>query len=214
MSHATPTSTALTSLAWSPDGASLAAGGRSSATLEVVTGTPLLTVRVASLGGTSGTLLRASTPAGSPSQVTLSWGDGQDRSGEKDVAVLSASSGTAAVTVTLNQAVSWRLGFAGGTMRTVADLRGGTVAAVTFTAGSDTITLNASDSFGNAATAATIAVTVNGAPSIAAPASETIGVDQAATIAGVSLSESGNVSGETITVGPAPSARSSAVATK
>ncbi len=122
--------------------ASLAAGGRSSATLEVVTGTPLLTVRVASLGGTSGTLLRASTPAGAPSRVTLSWGDGRDRAGEKDIAVLSASSGTTRITVTLNQAVSWRLDFAGGTERTVADLRGGNVAAVTFTAGSDTIDLS------------------------------------------------------------------------
>src|SRR3984885_6432434 len=121
---------------------SLAAGGRSSATLEVVTGTPLLNVRTASLGGTSGTLLRASTPAGAPSQVTLSWGDGRDRSGQKDVAVLSASSGTTPVTVTLNQAVSWRLDFAGGTERTVADLRGGNVAAVTFTAGSDAIDLS------------------------------------------------------------------------
>jgi hypothetical protein len=74
--------------------------------------------------------------------VTLSWGDGRDRSGEKDVAVLSASSGTTPVTVTLNQAVSWRLDFAGGTERTVADLRGGNVAAVTFTAGSDTIDLS------------------------------------------------------------------------
>jgi hypothetical protein len=121
--------------------ASLAAGGRSSATLEVVTGTPLLNVRVANLGGTNGTLLRASTP-GAPSQVTLSWGDGRDRSGEKDVAVLSASSGTTPVTVTLNRAVSWRLDFAGGTERTVADLRGGNVAAVTFTAGSDSIDLS------------------------------------------------------------------------
>jgi hypothetical protein len=56
--------------------------------------------------------------------------------------VLSASSGTTPVTVTLNQAVSWRLDFAGGTERTVADLRGGNVAAVTFTAGSDTIDLS------------------------------------------------------------------------
>src|SRR5215472_8662838 len=71
--------------------ASLPAGGRSSATLEVVTGTPLLNVRVARLGGISVTLLRAATRAGAPSRVTLSWGDGRDRSGQRDVAVLSAS---------------------------------------------------------------------------------------------------------------------------
>jgi hypothetical protein len=114
--------------------ASLAAGGRSSATLDVVTGTRLLNVRVANLGGTGGTLLQASTPAGGPPSLpTLRW--------ENGVVDLSASSGTTQVTVTLNQAVSWRLDFAGGTERTVADLRGGNVAAVTFTAGSDTIDL-------------------------------------------------------------------------
>ena len=117
--------------------ASLAADGRSSATLEVVTGTPLLTVRVASLGGTSGTLIKAGTPADAPpSPVTLTW--------DKGVIDLSAStsSGTTPVTVTLNEAVRWRLDFAGGTEHTVADLRGGNVAAVTFTAGSDTIDLS------------------------------------------------------------------------
>ena len=56
--------------------------------------------------------------------------------------MLSASGGTTAITVTLNQAVSWRLDFASGTMRTVADLRGGNIAAVTVTAGSDTIDLS------------------------------------------------------------------------
>lgn len=123
--------------------ASLAAGGRSSVTLEIVTGTPLLDVKVANLGGISGTLLRASTPAGAPpSKLTATWGDGRDRSGGKDVAVLSASSGTSPVTVTLNNAVSWRIDFAGGTERTVADLRGATVSAVTFTAGSDSIDLS------------------------------------------------------------------------
>ena len=115
--------------------ASLAADGRSSATLDVVTGTPSLNVRVANLGGTGGTLLRASTPADAPpTQVTLSW--------KNNVVDLSASSGTTPVTVTLNEAVRWRLDFAGGTEHTTADLRGGNVAAVTFTAGSDTIDLS------------------------------------------------------------------------
>ena len=49
-------------------------------------------------------------------------------------------------------------------------------------AASDTITLNASDSFGNSATAQTIAVTVNGLPVITAPTAETIGVGKAAAI--------------------------------
>lgn len=126
-----------------PHVVSLAADGRSSATLEVVTGTPVLNVTVANLGGTGGTLLRATTPAAAPpSQLTATWGDSRDRSGQKDLVLLSVSSGTTPITVTLNAAVNWRLDFAGGTDRTVADLRGGDVSAVTFTAGSDIIDLS------------------------------------------------------------------------
>src|SRR5208337_2683826 len=65
---------------------------------------------------------------------------------------------------------------------------------------SDTITLNASDSFGNTAALQTIAVTVNGLPVITAPASATLGVGETGAISGVSLSESGDTSGETFTV--------------
>ncbi|HZL00925.1 MAG TPA: hypothetical protein VFC47_13625, partial [Caulobacteraceae bacterium] len=66
-------------------------------------------------------------------------------------------------------------------------------------AGSDTITVHATDSFGNAATAKTVAVTVNGAPAIAAPANVTIADVQPNAISGVSLSESGSTTGETFT---------------
>ena len=55
--------------------------------------------------------------------------------------MLSASSGAGPVTVTLNAAVSWRLDFAAGTERTVANLRGGRVAAITVAAGSDIVDL-------------------------------------------------------------------------
>lgn len=109
--------------------ASLPADGRSAATLEVTTGTRLLDVKVAKLGGT---LLRASAPAGAQRpELTMTSGH----------VVLGASNGARSLTVTLNEAVSWRLGFAGGTERTVADLRGGKVSAVSFTAGSDIIDL-------------------------------------------------------------------------
>jgi hypothetical protein len=54
---------------------------------------------------------------------------------------LPASDGTSAITVTLNAAVTWRLDFAGGTERTVADLRGGRVAGTTVAAGSDIVDL-------------------------------------------------------------------------
>ena len=65
----------------------------------------------------------------------------------------------------------------------------------------DTITVNASDSFGNSATAETIAVTANGAPVIAVPGAQTVALGTATAIAGVSLAESGNDQGsETFTV--------------
>ncbi len=68
------------------------------------------------------------------------------------------------------------------------------------TAGADTITLNGSDSFGNSATQKTIAVVVNGLPVIAVPGAQTLGIGQATTITGVSVSESGTTTGETFTV--------------
>jgi len=111
-----------------PQGASLPADGRSSATLDVATGTLVLTIGVANLGGTSGTLLRAA------------GGDSTVRSGKNALIYLSATDASA-VTVTLNAAVSWRLDLAGGTKRTVADLRGGQVAGIAVTKGSDVIDL-------------------------------------------------------------------------
>ena len=68
------------------------------------------------------------------------------------------------------------------------------------TAGTDTIKVNAVDSFNNTATQQTVAVTVNNVPMITVPGAQTIGVGQAAAITGVSLSESGNTTGETFTV--------------
>src|SRR6185312_14710216 len=68
------------------------------------------------------------------------------------------------------------------------------------TAGTDTITFNAVDGFGNTALQQTTAITVNGDPVVAPPGATTIGVGQAAAIAGASLSESGDTSGETFTV--------------
>jgi hypothetical protein len=109
--------------------ASLPADGRTAAPLEIVTGTRLLDVTVAKLGGT---LLRASTPTSAPPpKLTVKSGD----------VLLSATSGTSSVTVTLNENVSWRLDFAGGTERTVADLRAATISGISFTAGSDVIDL-------------------------------------------------------------------------
>jgi len=124
----------------SPHVASLLADGRSHATLHVVTGTLVLTIGVANLGA-GGPLLRASTPAGSPPpQLRLAGADGAARPGQDAPVYLSATD-AAAVTVTLNAAVSWQLDFAGGTKRTVADLRGGQVTGIAVTKGSSIIDL-------------------------------------------------------------------------
>jgi NADPH-dependent 2,4-dienoyl-CoA reductase/sulfur reductase-like enzyme len=121
--------------------ASLPADGHSSATLEIRSGTPLLDIEVANLGGTSGTLLRSSVPGDARPEITVASGGGRERSGKDELVFLSASDGASAVTVTLNAAVTWRLDFAGGTERTAADLRGGRVAGITVAAGSDIVDL-------------------------------------------------------------------------
>ena len=121
-----------------PHVASLAAGGRARATLDVVTGTLVLTIGVADLRA-SGTLLRVSTPAGGP-PPQLRVADGTAGPGQGAVVYLTATD-AAAVTVTLNAAVSWQLDLAGGTKRTVADLGLGLLAGVAVTKGSDVIDL-------------------------------------------------------------------------
>jgi hypothetical protein len=127
-SHGSSSASAL------PHIATLAADGHAGATLEVITGTPTLTIGVADLGVT-GTLLRVSTPAASPTpQLRMAGGAGSP------VVSLSAADASA-ITVTLNAAVSWQLDLAAGTTRTVVDLVGGRVAGIAVTKGSDVIDL-------------------------------------------------------------------------
>ena len=64
------------------------------------------------------------------------------------------------------------------------------------TAGSDSITITASDSFNNTATSQATAVTVNELPVITPASAQTIGVGQDTAISGISLAESGNTAGE------------------
>lgn len=109
--------------------------GRGSATLDVTSGMPVLNVRMAKLGGT---LLRVATPDDAPVRPVLD--------GTATVRLsLAADRGGApsgyTVSVVLNSAVGWRLDLAGGTSRTVADLRGGIVNGIQVTAGSDVISL-------------------------------------------------------------------------
>ena len=66
-------------------------------------------------------------------------------------------------------------------------------------AGTDNITVHASDSFGNSSTAQ-IPLTVNTGPVISMPGPQTIGVGQSEVVPSVSIAESGNTAGETFTV--------------
>ncbi|MBS0558591.1 MAG: hypothetical protein JSR21_00905 [Proteobacteria bacterium] len=68
------------------------------------------------------------------------------------------------------------------------------------TAGGDTIGVSVSDSNGGTANPASIAVTVNGLPSVAVPGAQAIFQGNATGIGGIVLSEAGNTAGETFTV--------------
>jgi hypothetical protein len=119
--------------------ATVTARGASRALLRVTSRTPLLRVRVAS--GTGGPLVQAQTPEGAPVRPVLKETGALDDT-EVDLSLASgggSGSGSDPVTVTLNPGVTWALDFGGGTQRTVADLRGGRIALLVFTAGSSDI---------------------------------------------------------------------------
>ena len=59
--------------------------------------------------------------------------------------------------------------------------------------GADTLTVNATDSFGNAAVQQSVPVTVNGLPALTAPTTATVSLGGASAISGVSVTESGNL---------------------
>jgi hypothetical protein len=113
---------------------SMPAAGRGSATLEVTSGTPVLRITVARLGGT---LLRVSTPNTAPVRPVLTG------SAPVVLSLVGASAddhghpAAYVVSVVLNSNVVWSLDLAAGTQRTSADLRGGRVGAITVAAGSD-----------------------------------------------------------------------------
>ena len=118
-----------------------------SASLKVASGTPILEIGVAKLGGT---LLRAWSPDGAPVRPVLSgsglivlslagappgpgFGSGQG-SGSR-----SGQGSGYAVQVVLNSAVTWSLDLAGGTELSRVDLRGGKVGGIAVTSGSDVL---------------------------------------------------------------------------
>jgi hypothetical protein len=115
-----------------PHAVSMARGSLTRAALKVIAGTPFLDVRMGQLGGT---LLRVSTPDDAPVRPVLS-GSGLIVLSLAGASVPHPQGSGYVVTVVLNSAVTWSLDLAGGTQRTEADLRGGTVAGVAVTAGS------------------------------------------------------------------------------
>jgi hypothetical protein len=122
-----------------PHTVSLAADGRSRATLDMLTGTTLLRIGTADLGLT-GSLLTVSTPFGGPVPQLRLTDSGTAQLGADPLVALSAPN-AAEVAVVLNSRVSWQLNLDGGTTRTVADLRGGQVSSISVTAGSSIIAL-------------------------------------------------------------------------
>jgi hypothetical protein len=116
---------------------SMAVGGRTRASLDVLTGTTVLTIGTADFGP-GGSLLTVTTPAGAPvPQLSASDPDG---TGNPTLVDLSAPNAPA-VTVTLSADVSWQINLDGGASRTDVDLRGGRLSGIAFDAGSSLVTL-------------------------------------------------------------------------
>jgi hypothetical protein len=124
---------------------SMTAGGRTHASLEVLTGTTVLTIGTANFGP-GGSLLTVTTPAGSP--VPLLSASDPDGTGNGTLVDLSAPNAPA-VTVTLNADVSWQIELDGGATRTDVDLRGGQLSGIAFNAGSNLVSLALPQPHGN-----------------------------------------------------------------
>ena len=76
----------------------------------------------------------------------------------------------------------------------------GTLADLDSTTLSDSIALHAVDQFNVSSATQNLAVTVNSLPTISAPASDVVGIGQSAVLSGLGVNESGNTTGETLTV--------------
>jgi hypothetical protein len=126
-------------------------------------------------------LSESGTVSGETFTITLS-----DASG-----LLSATGGGVTGSGTKSLKVVGSLSLVNSDLATLADIES--------TAGSDHIRINATDSVGGAAAQVSIALTINGLPAITAPASATVHKGTATAISGVSISETGNTTGETFT---------------
>ncbi len=118
---------------------SMTVGGRTRASLDVLSGTTVLTIGTANFGP-AGPLLTVTTPAGTQvPQLSASNPDGT-ANGTGPLVDLTAPN-SPAVTVTLNAAVSWQIELDGGASRTDVDLTGGQLSGISFNAGSSLVTL-------------------------------------------------------------------------
>ena len=118
---------------------SMTVGGRTHASLDVLTGTTVLTIGTANFGP-GGSLLTVTTPAGAP--VPLLSASDPDGAGNGNGTLVDLSAPNApAVTVTLNAGVSWQIDLDGGASRTDVDLTGGQLSGISFNAGSSLVTL-------------------------------------------------------------------------
>jgi hypothetical protein len=117
-------------------------------------------------------------------------------SGETFKATLTDDSGLLAATGTgVSGSGTTSLTITGSLSQVNADLA--TLTDTGASAATDTITINASDSYGETATPVSIAVLTSGPPTIAAPASAPLALGVATPISGVSISESPTTAGET-----------------
>jgi len=148
-----------------------------------ITAPTVATIGVGQAGAISGvSLAESNTTVGETFTVTLADAKG----------LLSATGTGVSGSGTTSLSIAGSLAQVNSDLATLTDRDGMTP--------SDTITLNASDSNGGRATPTTIAVTVNGLPAITVPTTATVTQGQAAAISGVSLTESGDTSGESFTV--------------
>jgi len=116
---------------------SMTVGGRTRASLDVLSGTTVLTIGTANFGP-GGSLLTVTTPSGTPvPQLSESDPDGNGNGSLIDLTAANSP----AVTVTLNADVSWQIDLDGGASRTDVDLRGGQLSGISFNAGSSLVTL-------------------------------------------------------------------------
>ena len=126
-----------------PHVVSMPVAGRTQAALKITSGTSVLYVTAARLGGT---LLQVSTPTSAPVRpvITGSALILLSLAGDRPDPNPPGHTGSAgyAVRVVLNSAVTWSIDFAGGTELTDADLSGGKVGEIVVTAGSDILAMS------------------------------------------------------------------------